>query len=142
MRKGLLAAVALCAVVTGCQTLSPPLARVNCNSGSCSIPVHVDNCVISAPDVDVYGQSRNLFWEIDRESAAAGYEFPQVAQALGVWIKDDPKGEFDQPDRQTKTKFKLHDKNSDAGRGTYRYGVRVVKGATRCPDLDPSIVNH
>ena len=143
MKKALILAAAFCTVMAGCKTaLSPPLAPVNCNSGSCTIPVHVENCVISAPDVDVFGQSRNLFWEIDRESAAAGYEFPEIAQALGIWIKDDPKGEFDQPDRQNKHKFKLHDKNSDSGKGTYRYGVRVKKGGAACPDLDPSIVNH
>ena len=98
--------------------------------------------MITAPDVYVIGQSRNIFWEIDRASEQDGYKFPDIVSHLGIWIKDDPKGEFEDPKRQNDTTFKLHDKNSDAGKGSYRYGVRVVKGSTTCPDLDPFIVNN
>jgi hypothetical protein len=133
----------VCATLLGCATpVAPPTARFNCNSGNCTIPVHVENCVITAPDVDVFGESRNLVWEIDQASSQAGYTFPQLVVHLGVWIKDDPKGQFELPERQTERRFKLHDKNSDAGKGHFRYGVRVMKGSTACPDLDPSIVNH
>ena len=141
--KGLLSAAAVCVALLGCATaVAPPSARVNCNSGSCTIPIHVENCVITAPDVDVFAQSVNLFWEIDQASAHAGYKFPPIAMHLGVWIKDDPKGEFEQPDRLNDRKFKLHDKNTSAGKGSYRYGVRVMKDSATCPDLDPFVVNH
>jgi hypothetical protein len=140
--KGLLSAAAVCAALLGCATaVAPRDARVNCNSGSCTIPIHVENCVITAPDVDVFAQSVNLFWEIDQDSAHAGYKFPDIVVHLGIWIKDDPKGEFEQPDRQNDRKFKLHDKNTSAGKGSYRYGVQVVKGSTTCT-LDPFVVNH
>jgi hypothetical protein len=123
----------------GCTTLAPPAARVNCgNSGSCDVSVHVKDCVITAPDVDVF-VATNIFWNIDQASLQDGYKYPPDPPP-GIWIKDGNPGQFESPQRLSDGKFKLHDKNTAPG--TSRYGVRVVRGSTTCPDLDPSIVNH
>jgi hypothetical protein len=118
---------------------------VNCNGGSCNVDVHVENCTVSAPDIDNYG-SNNIFWTIDAPSRAAGYKFPDPAVHLGVWLKNPPPtgcltpdGVFDSPDRQNDWKFKLH---NNGIRGTYCYGVMVVQGSNTCPPLDPQINNH
>ena len=56
-----------------------------------------------------------------------GWSFPDDPVLRGIWIKDPPQGQFVLPDRQAEWKFKLHDKNDV--KGTFRYGVRVVKGS-------------
>jgi len=134
----LICAGALCLGILGCATLAPPGARKDCHSGQCDVDVHVENCVITAPDVHVF-ESTNIFWNIDQASMQAGYKYPPDPPP-GIWIKDGNPGQFDSPQRLNDGKFKLHDKNT--AKGTSRYGVRVERGSNTCPDLDPSIVNH
>ncbi len=124
------------------------LAPVVCNGGRCDIDVHVENCVITAPDIDNTG-ANNIFWNIDAASRRAGYKYPAVAVHLGVWLKDPPPSGciapgnvFDSPDRQNDGKFKLH---NNGNRGTYCYGVQVVNPTTAPPQtctLDPQIINR
>jgi hypothetical protein len=135
--KRLICAGAVVAGMLGCATLAPPAARKDCdNSGACHVEVHIDNCIIKAPDVHVF-QATNIFWDIDQASQHHGYKYPNDPARPGVWIKQGPLG---QPERQNDSTYRLHDNNTD--KGTFPYGVRVVNGATTCPDLDPSIVNH
>jgi hypothetical protein len=138
--KRLIFAVAVIAGLLGCATRIAPTAEpVNCgNSGECKVVVHVEGCTVSAPNVDVY-TATNIFWELDRVSRGDGWSFPDDPVLKGIWIKDPPQGQFVLPDRQSEWRFKLHDKNEV--KGTFRYGVRVVKGSIMC-ELDPSIVNH
>src|SRR5262249_33748898 len=121
-----------------------PLAPVTCNGGRCDVDVHVENCTVSAPNIDNTG-ANNIFWNLDAASRQAGYKFPDESVHLGIWIKSPPPlgcisgdGVFDSPERQSDSKFKLHNKGTP---GTYCYGVTVVKGSTTCT-LDPSIANH
>jgi hypothetical protein len=128
----------------GCKALAPPPSpsgRADCRGGNCKIDVHIEVCAITAPNIDVYGEN-NIFWELDQASKDNGYHFPELIEHHGVWIKDDPKHQFDQPERVNDWKFKLHDKNDKDGKGTFNYGVQLVKGSIVCPDLDPTIVNH
>jgi len=126
----------VCALLLGCATFAPPSARVNCNSGQCNVDVHVENCVITAPDVHVF-QATNIFWNIDQASKQAGYKYPNDSARPGIWVKQGP---LPPPERQNDWTYKLHDNNQD--KGAFPYGVRVVKGSAACSDLDPSIVNH
>ena len=147
--KILLQVAAACAMLVGCATPTP-LARVNCNGGSCEVDVHVDvqgsSCTVSGPDIDNYG-SNNIFWNIDASSKAAGYKFPDEAVQLGIYLKSPPPsgcqkpdGVFDSAKRENDWKFKLHDKGNP---GTYCYGVYVVRDTPPSPcTYDPSIVNH
>ena len=109
--------------------------------------MHIENCVITAPDIDNTG-ANNIFWNIDNASKHAGYTF--AAGTAGVTLKNAapsgcvaPGGVFDSPDRQNNWKFKWHNKGNP---GTYCYGVQIVNTTTTppqtCTPLDPSIVNH
>jgi hypothetical protein len=136
--KRLICVGAICVGLLGCATLAPPGARKDCNSGQCDVDVHVENCVITAPDVHVF-QATNIFWNIDQASTQAGYKYPEDPARPGIWIKDPPQGQFE-PERQNDGRYKMHDKNTV--KASFRYGVRVVRGGATCPDLDPTIVNH
>jgi len=142
--KSLMAAGFVAAVIVGCATLSDSTIPFQCpNSGACHVPVTVDNCVISAPDIDVPAGVNNIFWDI--KPVTSPFQFPaDVANYPGVWVKDDTPSDpdFDLPVRQNKHTFKLHDNHKR--QKTYKYGVRVAKAdGTLCPNpLDPSIVNH
>jgi hypothetical protein len=143
MAPKIVIAAVVFAGLLGCATPPPPPppppARADCgNSGACTIDVKVRGCTVTAPDIDVR-VATNIFWELDRVSRDDGWSFPNDNVLRGIWIKDPPQGQFVLPDRQTEWKFKLHDKNDV--KGTFRYGVRVVKGSIMC-ELDPSIVNH
>ncbi|MDQ2916778.1 MAG: hypothetical protein M3R40_06410 [Pseudomonadota bacterium] len=133
--KTVVTAVAFALVVAGCA-LAPSTNMAACKVHVCHVVVTVTECQISLvpPDIDVYGHGHEIHWDI----ATAGYTFPKD----GIWIKDDdPKHEFDDPRRVANdTKFIWNDKNSFAQ--TYRYGVKVMKGATACAPLDPGIINH
>ena len=132
-------AIAVFAGLQGFITSNALAAAVNCgNTGSCDVDVHVENCVITAPDIDVF-VATNIFWNIDQASKQAGYKYPAGPARPGVFMKDAPQGQFD-PERLNDWKYKVHDRNT--AKGTFHYGVRVVKGSTTCPDLDPSVVNH
>ena len=142
-RKSLICAAVVTAVLMGCAGPNA-LAPVDCSAGSCDVDIHVDNCVVTAPDINNTG-ANNIFWTLDKPSRDAGYKFPDEAAHLGVWIKSPPPsgciaadGVFDEPKRQNDWKFKLHDKGTP---GIYCYGVTVVKGSSTCT-LDPSIVNR
>jgi hypothetical protein len=138
--KGLLCAVVSCSALLGCASFAPSGTMSECPAtGVCMVTVKVADCRISVdPEtLTVRNPNREIHWDIDHDSAGAGYTFADT----GVWIKDyDPKREFSDPRRLTPTKFKWHDKNSFPG--TYKYGVRVMKGPATCPDLDPFIVNN
>lgn len=136
-------AAAVFAALLGCTQfvpMSPPPTQVDCRGGSCDIYVHIDVCDIKAPNIDVYGEN-NIFWVLDKASRDNGYHFPDMLDHPGVWIKGDPKGQFDQPELQNDFKFKLHDKNNKDGKGTFDYGIQIVKGSVVC-ELDPQIINH
>lgn len=138
--KRLIFVVAVIVGLLGCvtQTASAP-PPVNCgNSGSCKVDVHVEGCTVTAPDIDVF-VATNIFWELDEATRRNGFSFPNDPVQKGIWIKDPPQGQFDSPDRQSDWRFKLHNKNTV--KGTFRYGVRVVKGSITC-ELDPQIQNH
>ena len=139
--KGLLCAAVVGTALLGCTTpMLAPKYEVPCNPGACRIPVHVENCNITAPDVRVTGNNVNMFWEIDPASHHAGYKFPELVVAPGVWIKDNPQGQFEEPRRINDWTFRLHDRNSV--RDKFKYGVRVVtRDGTACRDLDPIIYN-
>jgi len=135
------------AVLSGLGCATPQALAVACNGGSCNVDVHIENCVITAPDIDNTG-ANNIFWNIDNASKQAGYTF--AAGIAGVTLKDPPPSGctaagavFDSPDRLNNWKFKLHNKGN---LGTYCYGVQIVDVTTTppraCPPLDPSIVNH
>ena len=142
--KSLICAAAVLSGLLGCAT--PRAFAVPCNGGSCNVDVHIENCVITAPDIDNTG-ANNIFWNIDNASKQAGYTF--AAGAAGVTLKTPPPsgcmaagGVFDSPDRQNDFKFKLHNKGT---LGTYCYAVKVVNTTTTPPQtctLDPQIVNH
>jgi len=141
--KRLICAAALFGGLLGCAT-PQPLAPVTCNGGRCDVDVHVENCVVSAPNIDNTG-ANNIFWNLDAASRQGGYKFPDESVHLGIWIKSPPPsgcingdGVFDSPERQNDSKFKLHNKGTP---GIYCYGVTVVKGSTTCT-LDPQIANH
>jgi len=141
--KCLICVLLMIAGLAGCATSLAP-ERVSCNGGRCNVDIHVDNCTISAPDIDNFG-ANNIFWNIDAASKRAGYTFPDDAVHPGVSLKNpppsgcaNPEGVFDSPEQLNKWKFKWHNKGT---RGTYCYGVRVVNGATTCT-LDPFVVNH
>jgi hypothetical protein len=136
IRHRFIGAGALCVGILGCSTLAVPATRKDCNAGQCDVDVHIENCVITAPDVHVF-QSTNIFWTIDQASKHAGYRYPSDSTRPGIWIKQGP---LPPPERQNDWTYKLHDNNQD--KGTFPYGVRVVIGSTTCPDLDPSVVNH
>lgn len=143
MAPKIVIAAAVFAGLLGCATSPPPPppppARKDCgNSGMCTVVVHVKGCTITAPDIDVY-VATNIFWELDRTTKDDGWSFTDEVVKRGIWIKDAPQGQFVDPDRQNDWKYKLHDKNDV--KGTFNYGVRVVKGSIFC-ELDPQIVNH
>ena len=142
--KSLICGAVLIAGLIGCAG-PRALAPVVCNSGRCDVDVQVTDCVITTSDIDNTG-ANNIFWNI----SSPGYAFPDETVHLGVWLKnpppsgcDSPVDVFKDPKRQSNTQFKLHDKGT---RGTYCYGVTVVKTTTTpptmCPSLDPSIVNR
>ena len=139
--KRLIFAVAVIAGLSGCATRiapSGPPPPVNCdNSGACKVDVQVFGCTVTAPDVNVVAAT-NIFWELDQAARDNGWSFPNDLLLKGIWIKDPPQGQFVLPDRQSEWRFKLHDKNEV--KGSFRYGVRVVKGSIDC-ESDPSIVN-
>lgn len=139
--KALIFAAALIAGLSGCAAQLTPSTPppVDCdNSGACKVVVQVDGCPVRAPDVNVFSAT-NIFWELDQQARDNGWSFPDTLAAPAIWIKDPPQGQFDSPDRQSEWRYKLHDKNNV--KGTFRYGVRVVKGSILC-ELDPTIVNH
>jgi len=128
-----------CAAFVPMSPPPPPPARVDCgNTGACPVVVHVEGCTVTAPDIDVR-VATNIFWELDQASRDNGWSFPNDPALRGIWIKDAPRGLFVDPDRQSDWRYKLHDKNDV--KGTYQYGVRVVKGSFTC-ESDPQIVNH
>lgn len=142
--KTSLCAVTIIGGLMGCAGPKPFLPPVDCSGGSCDVDVHVDNCVVTAPDINNTG-ANNIFWTLDKFSRDGGYKFPDEAVHLGVWLKSPPPsgciaadGVFDDPKRQNDWKFKLHNKGTP---GIYCYGITVVKGTTTCT-LDPSIVNR
>jgi hypothetical protein len=134
-------AAAVFSGLLGCKSqMVGPASQMDCRGGNCKVDVHIEVCAITAPNIDVYGEN-NIFWELDKASRDNGYHFPEMIVHHGVWIKDDPKGQFDQPDLLNDWRFKLHDKNDKDGKGTFNYGIQIVKGSITC-DLDPQIVNH
>lgn len=147
--KILLQVAAACAMLVGCATPTP-LARVNCNGGSCEVDVHVDvqgsSCTVSGPDIDNYG-SNNIFWNIDAASKGLGYRYPDDSVHLGISLKNPPPSGcmapgsvFDSPQRQNNWKFKWHNKGTA---GTYCYGIYVVRDTPPSPcTYDPQIVNN
>ena len=138
--KTFIYAAAICVGLLGCATpIASKSARIDCdNSGSCKVDVHLDGCTVTAPDVHVF-VATNIFWELDKATRDDGWSFPDDPVKRGIWIKDPPQGQFDSPDRQAEWKYKLHNRNTV--KGSFNYGVRVVKGAFTC-ELDPAIVNH
>jgi hypothetical protein len=141
MAPKIVIAAAVFAGLLGCKSqLAPPVAQIDCRGGNCKADVHIEVCAITAPNIDVYGEN-NIFWELDQASKDNGYHFPELIEHHGIWIKGDSKGQFE-PERVNDWKFKLHDKNNADGKGTFNYGVQLMKGSVVCPDLDPTIVNH
>jgi hypothetical protein len=109
-----------------------------CNAGVCKVSVDVTSCVITpTPDpLYVHGEN-NIFWELNLSSSF--YRFTDD----GVKLKK-PDPTFDQPEKLSDKKFKLHDKGNV---GTYLYAIKVQRwmmfqgGWVDCPTLDPTIVN-
>ena len=139
--KELIYAAVLSVALLGCATpAAPPGTRTNCSS-DCTVRVHVANCAITDPKsadvIDVHGSGRVITWQIDNDSH--DYSFPDSTSSPGVWIKDPGQGQFT-PTRLNQWMFKMKDENTV--KGTFKYGIRVMKGTTACPDFDPSIVNN
>ena len=132
-----LTAVAFSLGVAGCVS-TPPAPKEEssrCDGPVCHVVVTVTDCTISLmpSDIDVFGHNVQIHWDI----SSSGYTFP----ADGIVIKDSyPQGEFSDPRSPNPTKFIWNDKNSFAK--TYAYGVKVMRGSTACPPLDPGIINH
>ena len=141
--KTAIPAIAFCMLAPGCGTISPPqVTNIYCSvSGPCMVPVHVDNCVITAPSVSV-PSNVTVYWNIDDRSAA--YQFPEdTRKNPGIWIEeDDPNNpQFVEAARVTSYQFQLYDRYMN--QKWYRYGVRVVKAdGTMCPPVKALISNR
>ncbi len=136
--KAVFTAAALALVAAGCAA-PPPVRSMRCDTPVCNVAVHVADCRITVdPDtVMVFGRNRQIHWDIAHDSP--GYKFA----ADGITIKDlDPTREFTDPSRPNDTKYIWHDRNSQARSDPYHYGVKVMRGETACPPLDPGIINQ
>lgn len=103
-----------------------------CNTGECMIPVEVVDCAITAPDIEVQGASRNLFWILDPHSS---YKF--ASNGIAIANND---GEFSGPGLNgSRKQFHWFDANTKANPTPYKYTVTIEGCAT---PLDPSIVNR
>lgn len=134
--------VAVAAVIAGCQTTpghppGRPPATGKCNEQVCHILVKVDNCQVSAvPEtLGVSGANRELHWDID--SGAPGYTFAPDGIAFG----DDPGHDFvNLHSAEQNRKYVGNDKNTFPR--SYKYAIRLMRGAEACPVYDPWIVNN
>lgn len=123
-----------------------PFAQVGCTPGQgrCFVNLWVTNCadkngIKADPDpleVPERGFPKHIRWKI----ATEGYVFA----SNGIVIKQDPDGEFVEPDLSPDGRvFKL--KNKHSKKGTYDYAINVVKtgeNPRNCEKYDPVISNQ
>ena len=142
MKTSLIAAVSLCAGLSGCATMEPqPTGPEPCNTAVCFVSVTVQDCVasVSNPELHViHGNNHaTIRFQLDRSSV---YRYAFTVD--GIAFKNDPGGQMRPMGRSLLgDTYTIIDINDAPGRYEYRVGITRRVGAD-CPTVDPFIINN